>query len=433
MSDPLIQQADSTHERAPRPLLIVAYGYVHKEGGSVASASYLILERLLESGHAIEFHAIAGFIVPEGLIGRPGFTYVPTSIGLIHAGWGLIKKVPQRLRSGPAFAYSLVSNAVHERAIGRKIAARHAERPFDRLLVLGMLPPFRVPGLRCVCWPQGAPNGEWEALRSLKRRVVAAAGRIAYASLAALYAFKQGQARRRVHLADVVLCGSCWSVENWVRLGVPRPACHALPYPVALEVFRPDGPKAESPPGVTTFLWLGRIVPRKRLDLLLDAYAQLRRDRQDVRLLVIGRFAYARGLQKQLDRFGPGEGVEYRASIPRSEVPALLRSADVLVQPSENEDIGSSVLEALACGTLAIVGPTNGTRDYLSASSLVLDAYTPESLRDAMARAIAMLERDRTAISAEGRATAERLFSITAVVARVEAILAGSSTESAPS
>jgi glycosyltransferase involved in cell wall biosynthesis len=279
-----------------------------------------------------------------------------------------------------------------------------------------------VTGLPCVAWPQGAPNGEWDALRSLRPLVVQTAGPLAYRALWALYAVKQRQARRWARRADVLLCGSRWSIENWVRLGLPRAGCHALPYPIDLYHFHPDGPSAPVA-GVTTFLWLGRIVPRKRLDLLLDAYEHLRRDRQDVRLLIVGPFSYARRLRALLDRFGPGDGVEYRPRVPRARVPELLRGVDVLVQPSENEDVGSSVLEALACGTLTIVGPSNGTRDYLSARSLVFNAYTPDSLRDAMARAITALQTDRAGIAAEARATAERLFSIDAVVARVESIL----------
>ena len=59
------------------------------------------------------------------------------------------------------------------------------------------------------------------------------------------------------------------------------------------------------------------------------------------------------------------------------EVPALLREATVLVQTSENENFGSSVAEALACGTPVVVGPSNGTADYIDEHSMIFGDYEP--------------------------------------------------------
>ena len=410
-------------------LKIVAYGFVDREGGSVASASYLVLDQFLERGHHIEFHAIAGFIEPKGLIGRRGFVFIPTSIGALRAAWRVMEwVVPARLRRVPNFALSQVSNAIYERSIGRLVRRRHAEAPFDLFLVLGTLPPFVVPGLPCVAWPQGAPNGEWEALRGLRAMVVKHGGRELFLILRVLYARKQSLARRVCRQVDMLICGSRWSVENWVRLGAARESCRSLPYPVDLDQFRPEE-ASRMDRDVITFLWLGRVVPRKRLDLLLDAYSLLRAERQDVRLKIVGRFGYARGLRRLLDRFGPDDGVFYSESAPREAVPELLRSVDVLIQPSMNEDVGSSVLEALACGTLAIIGPSNGTRDYLSASSVVFDAYMPESLKLAMSRAIQTLQASREACRLEARACAERTFSAEVVAEGLEGILGESLRE----
>ena len=217
-------RVDAVKKRAQgaRRLRIVAFGFVDREGGSVASASYLTLERLLGLGHAVEFHAAEGFIVPTGLIDLPGFTYLPTKVGPAHAGWGFLERtVPARLRAGIFFGYRRPPTCFYARAIAALVRRRHAADPFDVLLVLGTLPPFRVPGLPCVCWPQGAPNGEWEALRSLRRPGLSTRrrGGLPGASPAT---YKQAIARRGVRRSDVLLCGSDWSVENWVRLGARR-------------------------------------------------------------------------------------------------------------------------------------------------------------------------------------------------------------------
>lgn len=402
-----------------RPLSLAVYGFVRRDGGSVASASYLVLERLLVLGHKIEFHAIGGFVEPEGLIGRKGFTYVPTTLRPIRLGWRVLERAfPARWRKVPEFAYSLFSNRFHERAIARVIAQHHIARPFDAFFVLGTLAPFRVSGLPCVSWPQGPPDAEWEALRSLKEQVVKYGGRRLFAALKLLYAHKKRVCRRQLTFNDIVVGCSRWSAEAWGRAGVPQKSLRAVPYAYDLNAFRPLDRIAESP-AVTRFLWLGRIVPRKRLDLLLDAYRLLRAERTDVALLIIGQFAYPRGLRRLLDESSDIPGVEYRVSITREAVPSLFRHVDVVVQPSENENLGSAVLEGICCGIPAVVGPSNGSKDYLGASSVVFDAYTPDSLKTAMARIADALKADRAAIATGSRAAAERFLSVEVVTEQI--------------
>ncbi|MBX6316529.1 MAG: glycosyltransferase family 4 protein, partial [Isosphaeraceae bacterium] len=267
------------------------------------------------------------------------------------------------------------------------------------------------------------PLGEWEAIRRLRSLILRYGGWRVYGALNLFYLYRTLLGRHRLGFCDALICGSRWSVGMWRREGVPAEAIHALPYPIDLERFTPEGPGARTP-GVTTFLWLGRIVPRKRFDLLLDAYRLVRRERTDVRLRIFGSIAYPRGYQTLIEGIGPEEGIAYQPTIATEQVPELLRSVDVLVQPSENENLGSSVTEALSCGTPVIVGPTNGTRDYISPSSLVLEAYTPEALKRAMLCMIDRLRSDADRIRAEARATAEEQVAPAVVACRLCALLA---------
>jgi glycosyltransferase involved in cell wall biosynthesis len=49
--------------------------------------------------------------------------------------------------------------------------------------------------------------------------------------------------------------------------------------------------------------------------------------------------------------------------VPRAQVPGLLRGAAVVVQTSENEDFGSAVAEALACGTPVVASDIPALRE----------------------------------------------------------------------
>src|SRR5439155_6455459 len=115
----------------------------------------------------------------------------------------------------------------------------------------------------------------------------------------------------------------------------------ALPYPIDLDAFCPDDmqPDLEAP----IILSLGRLDPRKRLDLLLEAFAELRATLPTARLRIVGRQGHIPGELSLLEGFALRDAVDYQPAVPRGQVPRLLREAAVLVQPSENENFGSAV------------------------------------------------------------------------------------------
>ncbi len=398
---------------------IAAYGLLYPGVGSVIAANFTLLERLLQLGFRIDYYSIKDFADPGDLVHHENFHFIPIERRWINRLWPWILSTPKPLRRFCVGLTSQFSLWIHERAIHRVLQREHERDPYKLLLVLGLLSPFRVPDLPCISWPQGAPNGEWDAIRSQRSTLIAHSGRMLYEGLRTAYAYKMRRARALLPNSDALICGSRWSRENWIRLGMPAESVHAIPYPFDLSLFHTECRPAPDP-HTTTFLWLGRIVPRKRLDLLLDAFALLRQERRDVRLKIIGKFDYGKEFAEQtLRRYGPDDGVEYRPSIPPQDVPDLMRRVDVLVQPSENEDIGSAVLEAQACGTSVIVGPTNGTRDYISPESVVFDEYTPESLKRAMTTTIERLKTDREGLIASARATVEHHIHTELVVERV--------------
>jgi glycosyltransferase involved in cell wall biosynthesis len=405
------------------PLRIAVYGYVEKEAGGLASANFVVLERLLQRGCFIDFHAIDPWVRPEELFAAPRFRYCGYRLEWLERGWGLVRCLPtRRLRHGAEFAYSQFAAARYNRAIERGIATAHRRRPYDALLTMGLLSPFRVAGLPAVSWTQGAPNGEREALVGQRSLLTRLCGRRLYAALMALYRWREWVARRQLRHSALVIGGSRWAVDSWRRLGLPAGRGFALPYPVDLKRFAPSAKKPAAGRAVV-LLHLGRLAPRKRVDLLLEGFQLLRRRERDVLLRVIGSIPYATGYQALLRDPRLMEGVEYRSHVPWDEALAALAQADVVVQPSENENLGTAVAEAQACGLPVVVGPTNGTQDYLDTRELAFQAYEPEAVADAMARAVRAVRGRGPELRAGARAAAERHYDPDAVADRLERIL----------
>jgi glycosyltransferase involved in cell wall biosynthesis len=128
------------------------------------------------------------------------------------------------------------------------------------------------------------------------------------------------------------------------------------------------------------------------VDLLVDAVAILATKRDDFKVNVIGKDAVvAPGWSTFVQNSGRTLPITYTPALSQTEILERLRGADLLVQPSEHEEFGSAVAEALACGVPVVTGPTNGTGQYAPADgSARFDRYEPQSVAEAIERALAL-------------------------------------------
>jgi glycosyltransferase involved in cell wall biosynthesis len=93
-------------------------------------------------------------------------------------------------------------------------------------------------------------------------------------------------------------------------------------------------------------LYLGRLSPEKRVDLVLEAVATLLSDHPSVQLTVAGDGPERERLERQTAQLGLGNHVEFRGWVAQSDVPALIDSATLVLLASEQEAFGLTALEA---------------------------------------------------------------------------------------
>jgi glycosyltransferase involved in cell wall biosynthesis len=97
-------------------------------------------------------------------------------------------------------------------------------------------------------------------------------------------------------------------------------------------------------------LHVGSTIPRKRIDVLLELVAGLRRRWPSVRLIRVGdRFTPAQ--ERQVRQLGLADVVTVLPYVDRRVLAAIYRRATMLLQPSEREGFGLPVAEAMASGT----------------------------------------------------------------------------------
>jgi glycosyltransferase involved in cell wall biosynthesis len=150
---------------------------------------------------------------------------------------------------------------------------------------------------------------------------------------------------------------------------------------------------------------LGRMVPKKGFDILLQALAEARRTLPDLRLLLGGDGPVRADLERQARFLGLEDAVEFAGW--QGDAAAFLERLDGFVLPSLEEPFGIVVLEAMARGVPLVSTTTPGPREILDetcawlvapgdapalAAALVAAMSDPEQRRR---RAAAALERFR--------------------------------------
>jgi glycosyltransferase involved in cell wall biosynthesis len=396
-------------------------GFVSEQAGSVASANALLLRELLARGHGIHFFSKASFVDPRPAIGsHPGFRFFDVT----NAGPDRLRRRVQRLPVA-GFLAGLFDSWTYNRLLVSEMARRHDAEKYSLSLWLGEFSQGRMPGAPAVSFLQGPPGTDARSILQRFDEIKRLAGPKVSAKLAALAKLRLSRIGLPAFAnSDHFLVGSVQSKRTLHALyGISENRIHALPYPIDLDLFRLGEATGGGGGGALRILSLGRIIPRKRLDLLLDGAVRAIGNGVELQLTIVGGIGFVPGYEKLIEAFPHPERLRWIKSVPREEVPALMRAHDVLAQPSDEENFGSSVAEAQACGLPVIVGRTNGNADYLCLRDIHLTDDRPETM------AIALREMAQRKIAGESgdpaisRRCAEQYFSLDKVTTQLLDVL----------
>lgn len=199
------------------------------------------------------------------------------------------------------------------------------------------------------------------------------------------------------------------------QLGVNRRRISIAPCGVDVGKFTPDGP-ARARGQRLRLAVIGRLVPRKGVDIVISALALLgAAGRRDIELVVAGgttgkdRIAAdpeVRRLRDLAESLGVGSQVIFSGQVPRAEMPELFRTVDVVVCTPWYEPFGIVPLEAMACGVPVIVSAVGGLQE--SVVDGVTGLHVPPKHPAALAEAIALLADDASLREKFGAAGVER-------------------------
>ena len=192
---------------------------------------------------------------------------------------------------------------------------------------------------------------------------------------------------------DLVIATCSDEVRELARMDAPADRVTVVPCGVDTEHFAPD-PRGRATGGTGTrpprLLTVGRLVERKGFDTAIRALATL----PGVELVIAGGPPHeelaqdpeARRLQDVARRMGVAERVQLLGQVPHARMPALYRSADVVLSTPWYEPFGITPLEAAACGVPVVGSAVGGLLDTVedAGTGLLVPPRDPAAVADAV-------------------------------------------------
>ena len=189
--------------------------------------------------------------------------------------------------------------------------------------------------------------------------------------------------------ADAVLASSAEELADLARLGVPRAKIKVVPCGVDTEQFSPEGPVAERVAGVR-LLAAEPLTEPDNLAIAVHAVAEI----PEAELVIMGGPEKAslgkdkayKGLMRLAKTLHVADRLVFTGRISPEDLPALLRSADVLVSTAPYEPVGLTMLQAMACGTPVVAPASGAVRDAVvdATTGLLMPPGVPHPARLAM-------------------------------------------------
>jgi glycosyltransferase involved in cell wall biosynthesis len=175
--------------------------------------------------------------------------------------------------------------------------------------------------------------------------------------------------------ARIVTLSESSRQEITEMLGLPARNISVVP-PGVEHRFTPSGERSREPLVVA----VGRLVPVKRFDILIDALAEVHKRHPALRAVIVGEGYERDALETKIRSMDAASWIDLPGRLEDDEVLGLYRRAWALASSSAREGWGMTITEAGACGTPAVATAIAGHRDAVEHGCSGLLAERPEDL-----------------------------------------------------
>jgi glycosyltransferase involved in cell wall biosynthesis len=232
--------------------------------------------------------------------------------------------------------------------------------------------------------------------------------------------------RRLARRTDALIGVSQATVDDLVRLGVaPAAKFHRIPLGLDLSGFTAidaeDRVRGRRRFGLgadeIACSFVGRLVPIKRIDLLLAAFAEAREGEPRLRLLIVGDGEQRPELELLAARLDLAGSIRFLGY--RDDLVPLWAASDLALLSSANEGTPVSLIEAAAAGIPAVASEVGGVREALAPGAAAIVPFGDTGAMASAIRAYAGDRERRAAAGAAARADSDR-FDVARLIADID-------------
>jgi glycosyltransferase involved in cell wall biosynthesis len=151
--------------------------------------------------------------------------------------------------------------------------------------------------------------------------------------------------------------------EAAVELGAPPERIRSVLWHADLEGFSPERRRRDDDAFVV--LSLRNFRPDTHIDVLVRAFARVRQEETGARLVLAARRGPLRAdVERLVEELGLVDAVDF-VSVPASELPELIASADVAVTLTDSDSSPPSLLESMASGLPIVATPAASIQEWV--------------------------------------------------------------------
>lgn len=165
-------------------------------------------------------------------------------------------------------------------------------------------------------------------------------------------------------------------------------------------------------PGNNTFVFVGRISINKRIDLLMETFAEAASELGDFKLFIVGEDFddLLLPLKKIVEEKGISKNVVFTGGLGEQELAELFKKTEFFVSASEYEGFGISAIEAMSCGLIPILNRIDSFREFVTSgkNGFITDFSDKRSAALAIIRASKLSIDEKTNISKNAVESSEK-------------------------